>query len=360
MLGGRGFLLACAVVAASALLALSFHLPFMRMSGLLLPGHGPQEHSLISAVSALVQSDQVFLGSLLLALSIFLPLLKLLYLLLLATLPRAEIVRSAAPLGALAWLGRWSRSDLVALALTAALVASRDTLAQRVAGAAYCFAAAVLIMALADTWLRRDGAGRRLRAAVAHAAARRGPAFMALVALAVAAFALGVTLPVVQLRYADAAARPDSIVGIVLALRTRGETTLWVALLALGILLPALRLLYLLTVAAARALPPAIRGKAMVAADALGRHATVDTMVLSLALLYLIATRQADAALQPGVYCLAASAGLALAAYAWVNLPSAASAQPSSLAARLAGLGSAEEAGMRDAGAYGRGQTRRV
>ena len=58
-------------------------------------------------------------------------------------------------------------------------------------------------------------------------------------------------------------------------------------------------------------------------------------------LFYLAAVGQADATLQPGVYCLAASAGLTLAAYAWANLPTtaaSASGQPSSLSDRLAAV----------------------
>ena len=52
-LGGRRFLLVCAVVAAGVLLALAVHLPFMRLSRLLYLGYGAQGHSLISAVNAL-------------------------------------------------------------------------------------------------------------------------------------------------------------------------------------------------------------------------------------------------------------------------------------------------------------------
>ena len=49
------------------------------------------------------------------------------------------------------------------------------------------------------------------------------------------------------------------------------------------------------------------------------------------------------AELQPGAYCLAASALLTLVAYGWINIPvPAAPARASSLAARLAGLSSAD------------------
>ena len=332
MLGGRRFLLAWAVLAAGVLLALGFHLPFMRPGTLVLIGRGAQEHSLISAVHTLVRSNEVFLGGVLLVLAIFLPLLKLLYLVLLALLPGSEIARAEA----LAWLGRWWPQDLVALAAAAVLVASRETLTQRVAGGAYCFAAAVLAMALAYAWRRGLGASPPRRN---WRVTSRSHGFGALVALAALAFALGVTLPVVRLANAGAGSPGQSIIDLVLALRTRGETVLWVVLAILALALPGLRLLYLATVAAARFLPSSVGSLAVRGAEALGPHATADTMILSLALFYLIHTRAADPALQPGVYCLAAAAALTLAAYAWANLPAAtAGARPSRLQDKLAAM----------------------
>jgi uncharacterized paraquat-inducible protein A len=327
MLGGRRFLLVCAVSVAGVLLALAFHLPFMRLSTLLLIGHGAQEHSLISAVHTLVRTNQFLLGGVLLALAIFLPLLKWLYLLLLAVLPGREIARAEAPLRALAWLGRWWPQDVVALAATAAIVATQETLLQRTAGGAYCLAATVVAMTLAYAWLRADAGAVRMRAPGA-AATPRSPAFAVLVALAVVAFAVGLTLPVVWLRSVGTGGAALSIVELIMALQAGGQTVLWVALAILAILLPGLRLLYLLTAA--------IASRAVRATEPLGRHAIADTMVLSLALFYLIATREADPILQPGVYCLAASAALTLAAYAWANLP--VPAKPSTLKDRLKAL----------------------
>lgn len=347
-LGGRRFLLVWAVVAAGVLLALAVHLPFMRLSRLLYLGYGAHGHSLISAVSALIRSSQVAVGGTLLVLAILLPLLKLLYLVLLAALPQAEINRSAAQLRTLAWLGRWSPQDLAALALAAVLIAGHGTLAQHVAAGAYCFAGAVLTMALAYAWLRGDVSGTRLWAPAGHAAAPRGTVFAMLAALATLAFALGVTLPVVRLGTAYAGTDRHSIVSLVLALQARGETLLWAVLLALGLLLPGLRLIHLLTLAAARALPAAVRSKAVLATGALGRFATTDTMVLALMLLYLVAAGHADAVPQPGVYGLVAAAGLTLVAYAWANMvPPAASVQPSSLAARLASVAAAGTGGSK-------------
>src|SRR5690606_19309584 len=102
-LGGRRFLLTCAVVAAGVLLALGFSQPFMRLDKLVYLGFGAHEHSLLSAVNALLRSGQYVLGGLILAFGLLLPLLRLLYPLLLAALPAGEVGRSAAQLRALAW-----------------------------------------------------------------------------------------------------------------------------------------------------------------------------------------------------------------------------------------------------------------
>jgi uncharacterized paraquat-inducible protein A len=293
----------------------------MRLSTLLRIGHGAQEHSLMSAVQGLMGSNQAFLGGVLLALGIFLPLLKWLYLLLPALQRWTDV---AAAQRTLAWLLRWWPQDVVAIAATATLIASRETLVQRTAGGAYCFAGAVVVMALACTWLRSGAPQGQQARPEATPDAQRGPAFAALVLLAVAAFALGVMLPVVRLAGTGSATAGQSIVELVLGLRARGETALWVPIAILALLLPGLRLLYLLTVAAARALPRAIRSGAIRTAEVLGRHATADTIALSLMLFYLMQTREADPTLQPAVYCLAASAVLTLAAYAWANLPASA------------------------------------
>ena len=243
----------------------------------------------MSAVPGLMRSNLAFLGGVLLALAIFLPLLKWLYLLLPALQRWTDV---AAAQRTLAWLLRWWPQDVVAIAAAAALIASRETLVQRTAGGAYCFAGAVLVMALASTWLRPGAPpGPQARPQAVHDTPR-GLAFAALVLLAIVAFALGVTLPGRpacrhrhrKCRPVHRRPRPGAA--------ARGETALWVPIAILALLLPGLRLLYLLTVAAARALPKAIRSGAIRAAEILGRYATADTIALSLMLFYLMETRR--------------------------------------------------------------------
>lgn len=348
ILGGRRFLLGSAVVAAGAFLALAVSLPVLWLAK---PVFFAQAHSVISAVNALVRSNQWVLAGVLLVFALLLPLLKLLYLVLLAMLPQAELARSAGQLRALEWLGRWSPHDALAILLTLAFVATHDSLARHAAIGGYLYAAAMLLTMLATLWLRREAGTAQIHAAAPRAAytpATRGPAFSVLLGLAAGAFALGVTLPVLRLSRAYAGADTYSLAELLWTLHARGETFLWVVILALAVVLPGLRLLYLLTLVLSRLLPHGLRRKAVLAVEALvGPHATADTAILAMMLFYLIAAGAADALLQPGVYCLAASVFLTLLAYAWANILASAPGQGSSLTARLAGLTSVDTPDMR-------------
>jgi paraquat-inducible protein A len=334
-LGGRRFLLGCAVVAAAVCLALGLTLPFVVLPRPVFFAYG---HSLISAVNALARSSQVLLAAILLIFAILLPVLRLLYLVLLATLPATELSRSARQLRALDWLGRWSPQDILVIVLALALVATREPFAQRAASGVYFLAAAVLLPVLAHVWLPGEARAARLPASAA-----RGAAFGVLIAVAAGTFVLGITLPALRLNEAYGGADVLSVAGAISALYARGELLLSLAILTLAVLLPGLRLLYLLTLS--RALPHAVRTRAGPVAEALGRFATADTLVLTAMLFYLVASGIADAQLQPGVYALAASALLTLLAYAWANMLAPTPAQGSSLAARLARLGAASTAG---------------
>jgi paraquat-inducible protein A len=334
-LGGRRFLLWWTVVAAALCLALGLTLPFIVLPRPVFFAYG---HSLISAVNALARSSQPLLAAVLLIFAILLPVLRLLYLVLLATLPVAELDRSARQLRALDWLGRWSPQDILGIVLALALVATQEPLAQRAAGGAYFLAAAVLLPALAYVWLPGEARATQVRASAA-----RGTAFGVLIAVAAGTFVLGIILPALRLNEAYGGADALSVAGAISTLYGRGELLLALAILTLAVLLPGLRLLYLLTLS--RALPHAVRTRAVPVAEVLGPYATVDTLVLTAMLFYLVASGIADAQPQPGVYALATSALLTLLAYAWANMLAPTPAQGSSLAARLARLASADTAG---------------
>ncbi|MBO0763116.1 MAG: paraquat-inducible protein A [Hyphomicrobiaceae bacterium] len=344
MLGGRRFLLGCAIAAAGASLALAFSMPFARVGR---PALFAYEHSLISAVEALVAAGQLFLAGVVLLFAIFLPLLKLLHLLLLASLPSGELRRSAAQLRAIDWLGRWSSLDVFAFGLTLTLMLGHDTFAQRSARGAYFFLATVAAMLLAYAWLRGDASARRMRAptqAAAYASTLRGVPFGVVLALAALCLGLGITLPAVQLASSYAGSKVHSLASLITACLTHGERFLGAVVLMLAVVLPAMRLIHLATLVVSRALPHGLRGPAILAAEVLGRYAMADTMVLALMLFQLIASGDAQAGPQPGVYCFIAAALFTMLAYAWANLLAPTAVGPvSSLKARLAGVASGDK-----------------
>jgi paraquat-inducible protein A len=320
-------------------LALGLSLPVVRLPKLAFFSYG---HSPISAVNALVRSNQLLLAGFVLIFLLFLPVLRFLYLLLLATVPSADINRSSPQLRTLEWLGRWSPHDMLVLALAVAMIASHGAVAQRAGVGAYFLAAGVFLMGLAYVWLRGEATPARLRppaAVIAHSRATRAPAFGALLGLAAATFLLGVGLPAIRLNETYAGADLYSFAGLVWALYARGETVLGLALLTLAVLLPGLRLVYLLTLFVSRALPAVLRVRAIAAAEMLGRYAIADTMLLGVVLFYLIASGRVHAVLQPGVYFFAASALLIMLAYAWTSVRAPAAGANVSLAARLASAG---------------------
>lgn len=335
-LGGRRFLLVLAVVGASLCLALGVSQPFVWLTRSMFLTF---EHSLLSAVSTLVRSGQLLVGAVLLIFAIFLPVLKLLYLLLLVVLPLRDIDRLARQLRALEWLGKWSLLDLAVLVLVIVLVGSQSAVEAASAVGIYAFAAAVALMLLAHTWLRSDvAASRRPAIKAAHASGMRGAAFHVLIVLAAALLAAGVMLPAIRLSGTFAGSDQHSVASVIHGLYARQAYFPCFVLFALAIALPGLKLLYLLALTIARTLPYGLRMRSLSAVEWLGRHPIADVMALALLAFYLGTPGQ----VLPGAYCFAASALLTTLAHGVTSAPAPASLRHTSLAARLAGLGSAD------------------
>ncbi|HEX5958473.1 MAG TPA: paraquat-inducible protein A [Hyphomicrobiaceae bacterium] len=343
-LSRRRLLLLCGIVAAGVCLALGVSLGFVRLGDPLILGFAGEEPSLISAVSDLLRSGQLLLGGALLVLALLMPILRLLYLVLLASIPLKDITRSIDSLRAIAWLGRWSAHDILGLAVAAVTVTVHGPI-QRIGNGAYLFAAAMLAMMLATSWLQRGIGGSHLRLsaeAAAISAAARGRAFAILVCAATLALVLGLLLPVVRLTRAYGGADQHSIASLLPALHDAGEIVLCMAILALAVVLPALRLLHLWTLVACRWLPAGAFRTGMVAiTGTLGPYAIADTMALTLMLVYTIATGVVAPAPEWGICALIASAALTLAASA---CGSSAPSRPRKLTERLGALKDAEAA----------------
>jgi paraquat-inducible protein A len=325
-------------VAAGVCLALGVGLPFVRLTKLMLYTY---EYPLIAAVNVLMRSGQYLLGAAVLLFALFLPVMRFLYLLLLVLLPLRDIDRLARQLYALEWLGRWSLYDVLALALTVALIQTQSAYEAWNAGGIYCFTGAVLAMLLAHAWLRSDVLASRLRVSatkLAYSSALRGPAFGLAFLLAAGLFILGVVLPAIRLPASFAGTDQHSAVSLLRALYTRGEHFACVTLFTLAILVPGTKLVYLLTLLAARLLPYGARVKTIPAIEWLGGYSLAETMLLALMLFHLGATDRAGVSILPGAYCFAASALLTLAAFGWANALAPAAARQASLSARLAGV----------------------
>ncbi len=339
-LSRRRLLLLCGIVAASVCLALGVSLPFLRGEGPIL---GLAGDSLIGVVSVLLRSGQFLLGGALLVLALLIPILRLLYLVLLAAIPLKDITRSGDALRTVAWIGRWSAHDILGLAVAALTFTAQGPI-ERIGNGAYLFAAAMLMM-LATSWLHRDIGASHLRLSAetaAISAAARGRAFAILVVAATSALVFGLLLPVVRLTRAYGGADQHSIASLLPALHDAGEIALCTAILTGAAVLPALRLLQLWALIACRSLPAGAFRTGMVAVTGtLGPYGIVDTLALTLALVYVIATGLVAPALEWGASALIASAALTLAASAWGN---SAPSRPRKLTERLGALREAETA----------------
>jgi paraquat-inducible protein A len=339
MLGGRRFLLASALAAASACLALGLALPIIKLTRFVVFSH---EHSLISTVNALIRSGQTFLGAVVLVFAILLPILKLLYLLLLAMVPRRELSRLATQLRALEWLGKWSMHDVLALAIALFFIKSHGVYDMRSVPGVYFFGAAVLLMMLSYAWLRDDA-----RAILATSAARtpspstfRNLAFSILLISATVCFVLGVVLPAIRFTTVYVRTNEHSIATIIWALYTREEFLLCFVIFLVSILFPFLKLLYLLTLVISPGMPRDFRVRSISAMEWLGRYSMTDIMVLALMVFYINASGYAEASVLPGAYLFTASALMTMLAYGWVHslAPHAAVLSADSLSERLAKL----------------------
>jgi paraquat-inducible protein A len=341
-IGGRRFLLSLALIAASVCLALGVSLPIIRLTKFVFLTY---EHSLISAVNALIRSGQVFMGAIVLVFGIFLPVLKLLYLLLLAALPQPELTRLARQLRALEWLGKWSMQDVLVLALSIFFVKQQGLFDARSLAGLYFFSASVLLMMLAYAWLKNDGRGASIPhpAPVGYPTTMRSLALGLLIILATLSLALGVMLPAVNFTTVFVWTKQHSIATIIWALYSSQDVVLCLVIFVFSMLFPFLKLLYLIMLVASPSLPLAFRGRTLAAMEWLGRYSMTDVMVLALVVFYINASGYSEASVLPGTYFFAASAVLTMLAYGWVHSLPPGAVQPASLQARLDSLAVSEK-----------------
>jgi paraquat-inducible protein A len=169
----HNFVLSFCIILATVFFALGVILPVIRFTTIYV---WTNEHSIATIIWALYQNKEYFLCGVLFAFSIFFPFLKLLYLLTLVTSPDLSPEFRSRSIRTMEWLGRYSMTDVMVLALLIFYVNSSGYTEARVQPGAYFFMASVLMTMAAYGWANSAPQRRGVRPpAPASAAAAPGP-----------------------------------------------------------------------------------------------------------------------------------------------------------------------------------------
>jgi paraquat-inducible protein A len=153
--GWRNFALSFLII-----LALGLILPTIRFTTVYV---WTNEHSILTIMYALFENNEYFLCAVVFAVSVFFPFLKLFYLLTLITshdMPQDFRRKSFATME---WIGRYSMTDVMVLALMIFYVNSSGYTEARVLPGVYFFAASAMMTMLAYAWANAETGARRSR-----------------------------------------------------------------------------------------------------------------------------------------------------------------------------------------------------
>jgi paraquat-inducible protein A len=156
--GWRNFALSFLIIVATVFFALGIILPTIRFTTVYV---WTNEHSILTIIYALFENEEFFLCAVVFAVSIFFPFLKLFYLLTLLTSHEMPEDFRAKSIATMEWLGRYSMTDVMVLALMIFYVNSSGYTEARVLPGVYFFAASALITMLAYGWANADPAAKR-------------------------------------------------------------------------------------------------------------------------------------------------------------------------------------------------------
>ncbi len=145
----KNFLLALFILTAAICFALGVILPSIRFTTVYV---WTNEHSIASIIYALYRTQEYFLASVLATFSVVFPFLKLLYLLTLCLSPNLSEDFRQKSLSTMEWLGRYSMTDVMVLALMIFYMNSSGYIEARVLPGVYCFAASALMTMFAYGW----------------------------------------------------------------------------------------------------------------------------------------------------------------------------------------------------------------
>lgn len=145
----RNFVLSFLIIVATVFFALGVILPVIRFTTVYV---WTNEHSIATIIYALYQNQEFFLCGVLFVFSVFFPFMKLLYLLTLVTSPDLSPEFRTRSISTMEWLGRYSMTDVMVLALMIFYVNSSGYTEAMVLPGVYFFAASALITMLAYGW----------------------------------------------------------------------------------------------------------------------------------------------------------------------------------------------------------------
>lgn len=169
----RNFVLSFLIILATVFFALGIILPVIRFTTIYV---WTNEHSIATIIWALFENEEYFLTVVLFLFSIFFPFLKLFYLLTLVTSPDIPPEFRKRSISTMEWLGRYSMTDVMVLALMIFYVNSSGYTEATVLPGVYFFAASALITMLAYGWAHSVPAARRLPASAAPVPLAPAPA----------------------------------------------------------------------------------------------------------------------------------------------------------------------------------------
>ncbi len=145
----RNFVLSFLIIVATVFFVLGIILPVIRFTTVYV---WTKEHSIATIIWALFENEEYFLTVVLFLFSILFPFLKLLYLLTLVTSPDIPPEFRRRSISTMEWLGRYSMTDVMVLALMIFYVNSSGYTEASVQPGVYFFAASALITMLAYGW----------------------------------------------------------------------------------------------------------------------------------------------------------------------------------------------------------------
>lgn len=161
----RNFVLSFLILSGAVCFALGIIMPVIRFTTVFV---WTNEHSIATIIWALYTNQEFFLCGVLFAVSIFFPFLKLLYLLTLTLHTDVTPEFREKSFATMEWLGRYSMTDVMVLALMIFYVNSSGYTEATVLPGVYFFAASAIITMLAYGWANSVALPRR--AAIAQTA----------------------------------------------------------------------------------------------------------------------------------------------------------------------------------------------